>query len=238
MKKRNKLFKAILMPLMALTILSASVLGTSVEAKANMTVKEFLKKYPAEKNYMKKIKVDENGWCMNDPDYMPEENKYGFMGQEYINDEIQSAKEENAKGNFLVSGYISRFYPNEKQYKAIATYKATKDGSKKTLKLSKTSVTVKKGKKATVDIKLSKKQLKKNKIKSTVIDSKPMYYDYDLEKHHWIYEKDEYEKAYKHVKVSTNNNTGKITITGKEKGTNYVIVKVGKKYNLIKVTVK
>ncbi len=199
------------MPLMALVILGTSVLGASVDAKARIV-------YSTEIN----MAYGNSGW----EDYLID--KYGWTKKQVL----KYIKDDNNDGTyFLNCSWVS----TENQLYNIQKAKLKKKGYKSTLKLSDAKVTIKKGQKASVYIKgVSKKNLKKNGINIINCQSGKDKRGYVKKEHCTM----DYLDMYKTSEAKANKNTGKVTITGKKKGCSYIIIRTGKKFNAVKVTVE
>ncbi|MCR5273214.1 MAG: hypothetical protein K6E13_09580 [Lachnospiraceae bacterium] len=215
---KEKKIKNILVYILVLTIVGTSILGTPSTAKANMTVDEFFEKYPD----IKKCSVDSHGWVVEDPDYDP---YYGYSEEkkEAIRKMINTSNSK--EGDFVcnVSGLVS----DKTQYYKIAKYKQRKLGYKKTLKLSEETITVKKGKTVTIKCSALKKYSSKNKKNKIAVQVDKTRTNGRI-----------FSKEVRRAKVSYSTKKGTITIKGTKKGYCDVTVRVGKKYNIVRVTIK
>ncbi|MCR5273216.1 MAG: hypothetical protein K6E13_09590 [Lachnospiraceae bacterium] len=219
---KKKALNKILISAMAVAIMLTSVVIEPITAQANMKPKQFLKAHPECTLTLAEVKkhVTKEGYVQPylDPDYDPYYN-CNYKKQ------VKKITKKNQEGSFVDDAGAVVSYQD--QMYTLRDYEQRRQGYRKKLKLSKTKVSIKKNSKKTVKISLTKNQLYMKTISATTDDS-------DI------------------ATVSVNKNTGKITIKTKKpyytqdyskygvynlKNYCYITVKVGGKFNIIRVTI-
>ncbi|MCR5273215.1 MAG: hypothetical protein K6E13_09585 [Lachnospiraceae bacterium] len=139
-------------------------------------------------------------------------------------DQIEASVKANNEDGLFING-VTRIVPDKDQYYRIATYKQYGKGRKKSLKISKYTVTVKKGKKVTVKCSALKKY--KNKTSKITVSTDKTRTNGK-----------ENSKIIQRAKATYSAKKGTVTIQGKKKGYCDVTVRAGNKFNIIRVTIK